>query len=96
MLGDRIREIRIAKRMSQVELAHIIGVTKQSISNWENENIQPSIEMLSRVADALSVSVDFLLDKKEGRYLNVTGLPEATVQHLQALVTALRQTEEDA
>ena len=93
MLGERIREIRMAKRLSQVELAKMVGVTKQSISNWENENIQPSIEMLSKLADVLTVSVDFLLEKKEGRYLNVTGLPEETIQHLQAIVTALRQSE---
>ena len=41
MLGDRIREIRLAKKISQVELAKLLGVTKQSVSNWENENIQP-------------------------------------------------------
>ena len=93
MLGDRIREIRLAKKMSQVELAKSLGVTKQSVSNWENENIQPSVEMLSRLADALSVSADFLLAKKEARYLDVTGLPESTIQHLQALIADLRKDD---
>ena len=91
MLGDRIREIRLAKKMSQVELANLLGVTKQSVSNWENENIQPSIEMLSRLSDVLAVSSDFLLSKEEIRYLDVTGLEETTIQHLQALITELKK-----
>ena len=91
MLGDRIREIRLAKKMSQVELANLLGVTKQSVSNWENENIQPSIEMLSRLSDVLAVSSDFLLSKEEVRYLDVTGLEETTIQHLQALITELKK-----
>lgn len=93
MLGDRIREIRLAKKMSQVELANLLGVTKQSVSNWENENIQPSIEMLSRLSDVLAVSSDFLLSKEEVRYLDVTGLEETTIQHLQALIAELRKSK---
>lgn len=46
MLSQRIRELRLALNISQVKLAEILGVTKQSVSNWENDNIQPSIEIL--------------------------------------------------
>lgn len=92
MLGDRIREIRLAKKMSQVELANILDVTKQSVSNWENENIQPSVEMLSKIADALSVTTDYLLSKEEKRYLDVTGVAEPIIQNLQSIVEALQNT----
>lgn len=37
MLHIHIRELRQARGMSQVELAKKLGVTKQSVSNWENE-----------------------------------------------------------
>ena len=93
MLSDRIREIRIAKRISQVELARQLGVTKQSVSNWENDNIQPSVEMLSRIADALSVSTDYLLGRDEKRYLDISGLSEDAIQTLQELVNILKQTK---
>lgn len=72
MLNGRIREIRMAKKMSQVELANILGVTKQSVSNWENDNIQPSIEMLIKLSKTLSVSSDYLLGIDERRFLDVT------------------------
>ena len=57
MLNEKIREIRLAKKMSQVELAKTLSVTKQSVSNWENDNIQPSIEMLVKIADAFQPTI---------------------------------------
>ena len=91
MLGDRIREIRLAKKMSQVELAKTLGVTKQSVSNWENENIQPSIEMLSKIADSLSVTTDYLLSRENKRYLDVTGVSESLIQNLQAIIEEVKE-----
>ncbi len=38
-LNENIRRLRMARNISQVELAKALGVTKQSISNWENNNI---------------------------------------------------------
>ncbi len=90
MLSTRIREIRTAKRISQVELAKALGVTKQSVSNWENDNIQPSVDMLARIADALSVSADYLLGRDDKRHLDVTGLSEDAIQRLQALIDIMR------
>lgn len=90
MLSTRIREIRTAKRISQVELAKTLGVTKQSVSNWENDNIQPSVDMLARIADALSVSADYLLGRDDKRHLDVTGLSEDAIQRLQALIDIMR------
>ena len=40
MLGQRIFELRAACGWSQVELAKKLSVAKQTVSNWENENIQ--------------------------------------------------------
>ena len=61
MLNERIRELRTAIGFSQVELAEKLGVSKQSVSNWENDNIQPSIEMLIKIAHTFNVSTDYLL-----------------------------------
>lgn len=59
MLGDNIRLLRSVRGISQVELGEKLNVSKQSISNWENGNIQPSIEMLMKIADFFSVSTVF-------------------------------------
>ena len=67
MLNQRIRELRLARKMSQVELAKALYVTKQSVSNWENDNIQPSVEMLMKLAKVFSVSTDYLLGMEGGQ-----------------------------
>ena len=89
MLNQRIRLLRQARNISQVELAKRLGVTKQSVSNWENDNIQPSIEMLIRLAEFFSVSTDYLLGRDSGEYLDVSGLPKRVVAHLQLLIEDL-------
>ena len=48
MFAVRIKNLRLTKGLNQVQLADKLGVKKQSISNWENDNIQPSIEMLKK------------------------------------------------
>lgn len=91
MLNQRIREVRQARGMSQVELAGLLGVTKQSVSNWENDNIQPSIEMLVKLAQVLAVSTDYLLGLDGRQMLDVSGLSPRTVGHLQLLIEDIRE-----
>lgn len=91
MLNQRIRLLRQSRNMSQVELAKRLNVTKQSVSNWENDNIQPSIEMLIKLANVFSVSTDYLLGRTSNQYLDVDGLPPNVVAHLQQLVEDLRK-----
>ena len=91
MLSQQIRSLRLARKMSQVELAGLLGVTKQSVSNWENDNIQPSVDMLERIASVFAVPTDYLLGLDTREYLDVSGLSPAVVAHLRQLVEDLRR-----
>ena len=91
MLNDRIKELRQAKRMTQVDLAKSLGLTKQCVSNWENDNVLPSVEMLSRLADFFGVSTDYLLCRDEGHTLNVGGLSPDAIAHVQEIVSDLKK-----
>ena len=90
MLAERMRELRVAKGMSQVDLARKISVSKQSVSNWENDNIQPSIDMLTRMADCLSVSTDYLLGRDDRQYIEVQGLSAEQLAHVQQIIDDIR------
>ena len=90
MLGQRISELRIALGWSQVELAKRLGVAKQTVSNWENENIQPSIEMLIRLSKLFNVTTDYLLGLDKVPRLNVEGLPTTVISHLALLIDDYR------
>jgi len=89
-LNTNIKQLRMARNLSQVELAKALGVTKQSISNWENNNIQPSIDMLIRIADFFSVSTDFLLGLDERKYIEITGLADDQLAHIAAIIDDIR------
>lgn len=51
MFANRLKFLRQSKGLTQVQLAEKLGVKKQSVSNWENDNIMPSVEMLIKTAD---------------------------------------------
>lgn len=92
MLGNRIKTLRTARNMSQVELAAALHVSKQSISNWENDNILPSVEIIIKIAKFFSCSADYLLELDDAAqsYIDVSGLPQHQVAHLQAIAADLR------
>ena len=90
MLGQRICELRTALGWSQVQLATRVGAAKQTISNWENDNIQPSIEMLVRLSKIFGVTTDYLLGLEDVPRLDVEGLPSNVVAHLELLIQDYR------
>lgn len=90
MLNDRIKELRQARHMTQVELAKALGLTKQCVSNWENDNVAPSVEMLVKIADYFCVSTDYLLGRDESLNLNVSDLTTDEIVHIQQLINDLK------
>ena len=58
---ENLRKLREEARISQKQLAEIIGVSQQSINKYENHNIEPDIETLIRIADHFGTSVDYLI-----------------------------------
>lgn len=91
MLGQRINELRIALGWSQVQLAEKLSISKQTVSNWENDNIQPSIEMLVRIAKLFHVSTDYLLGLDNAQTINVDGLPKSFIAHLTQIIEDYKQ-----
>ena len=85
-LNENIKKLRLARGLNQVEFARALSVTKQCVSNWENDNVLPSIEMLVRIADFFSISTDFLLGRSCDCVLDVTHLTEEQLAHLRLLV----------
>lgn len=61
-LGEKILELRKKKGFSQEELGDRIGVTRQTISNWELGETSPNPEQLKLLSKELNVSIDELLD----------------------------------
>lgn len=60
-LSENIRRLRLEKELTQETLSEFLGVTSQSISNWERGESYPDITMLPEIAGFFRVSVDDLL-----------------------------------
>lgn len=86
MFAERVKELRQSRNMNQVQLAKALCVTKQTVSNWENDNIQPSISMLIKIADYFSVSTDYILGRDDNKYIDVGGLTNEQVTHIRQII----------
>lgn len=61
--GDNMMLIRKKKGLSQAALGKAIGTSGDVIGRYERGDIKPSIDVVSKIADALEVSVDYLIGK---------------------------------
>ncbi len=60
--GEKIKQLRQAKNLTQSDLANQLNVERSTISSYETKNHQPSHDKLVALAESLGVSVDFLLN----------------------------------
>jgi len=65
MLGEKIKKYREEKKITQVEVAEILGVKPATISKYEAGALEPNIESLKKLAELFEVSVDELLKEDE-------------------------------
>lgn len=65
MIGNRIKNLRLEKNMTQSELSRLVNVPQNTLSDIEHDYYEPKVSALSRFANALGITVDDLLDSKE-------------------------------
>ena len=59
----RLRELRNESGLTQNEIAAKLGVSGQTILNWENGIYEPKINQLIQLADLFNVTVDYLIER---------------------------------
>ena len=82
VFAERLKQLRAERRISQAQLAKKINVTQSAVAGWEICKAEPGHETLCTVADALGVTLDYLLGRTDnplstvqtpaGPYLEVT------------------------
>jgi transcriptional regulator with XRE-family HTH domain len=68
--GEKITMLRKQLKYSQDDLAKKIGTSAPIVGRYEREEIKPSIDVASKLADALDVSLDYLLGKTDRMVLD--------------------------
>ena len=61
MLGQNLKDMRIKNKYNQEDIAEQLGVTKQTISNWEKGKRTPDIDSLIKLANIYQVTLDSLI-----------------------------------
>lgn len=61
ILADKIMNLRKQQGMSQEELAHQLGISRQSVSKWESGASIPDLDKILKLSDLFGVSTDYLL-----------------------------------
>lgn len=80
--GQKILMLREEKQLKQSELAQAIGVTEATLSRYENDKRKPRGEIALKIAKALNVSIDYLLDDNiTNRFANISSneIPDTTL-----------------
>ncbi len=83
--GERITQLRKRLKMSQEDIAKKIGTSAPVVGRYERGEIKPSVEVAAKIADALEVTIDYLVGRAEEiitdkkmlkRLEGIEGLPE--------------------
>lgn len=86
MIGDRIRWLRTRRKMSQADLAEVLGMSDQQVHRWENSHSKPDIEALGKLAKVFDVTSDYLIglsdDPRGNRAVELSERELAIIQAL--------------
>lgn len=77
-IGSKIRQSRKEAKITQEQAAEALGVSRQTISNWENEKSYPDIISVLKMSDLYNVSLDYLLKGESAMNSYVEYLDEST------------------
>lgn len=65
IFGERLKQARNSKGISQRAAAEVFGLTKVGYQNYEYGRHSPTLEMSTRLADFFNVSIDYLLGRTD-------------------------------
>ena len=70
MIGKRIKAARLAKGLTQVQLADKLNVTQKYLSRWETGERVPALESIKILCEVLEISADYLIGIKKHEEYN--------------------------
>ena len=63
IFGERLKELRLYKKMTQEKLGNLLGVSGNTIYAWETDKQEPSMITLLKLSEIFEVSLDYLFGK---------------------------------
>lgn len=91
--SEKLKKLRKEKKVTQEQLAKIIGVERSSIGKYET-GTQPSTDIMKRIADYFGVTVDYLLGREETKKAPVSPAVTTEDEELMEYLEELRSRPE--
>ena len=90
MFSEKLKALRIGKKMSQKALADKLGVSKSVVSFYESGERFPSYGVLIKISRIFNVTTDYLLDVERERMVDVSELSENDISVVNSVIMALK------
>ena len=89
-MGEKLKSLRIEKKLTQKQVADRIGLAISAVSSYESGTRYPSYDVLVKLARIFHVPTDYLLGITNTRNIDVTGLNDNEIELVLQLVDTLR------
>jgi len=95
--GERLSIVRKRRKMSQADLGKIISINGDAYGRYERDEVKPTIEMANKIANALKISLDYLVGNTDleldtetlKRVEDISKLSDDNKKHIYILLDAL-------
>jgi transcriptional regulator with XRE-family HTH domain len=91
--GDKLKQLRTLKGLSQEQLANRMSITKSMVSAYENSVRLPSYDVLIKIALFFNTSMDYFFGFDKRKFLDVTDLSDVQISIVSSLVDELRKSK---
>ncbi|WP_305774847.1 helix-turn-helix domain-containing protein [Lactococcus lactis] len=89
--GDKLRALRMEKKLTQNDLAARLGIVGASVSSYEKSKQYPSVEVLIQLCQIFDVSADYLLGLSDDKNFNISTLTDEQLQIVLRLINEFEQ-----
>ncbi|MDT2898357.1 helix-turn-helix domain-containing protein [Lactococcus lactis] len=89
--GDKLRALRMEKKLTQNDLAARLGIVGASVFSYEKSKQYPSVEVLIQLCQIFDVSADYLLGLSDDKNFNTSTLTDEQLQIVLRLINEFEQ-----
>lgn len=90
-IGNRIKELRKEKGMTQTQLAEKLNMTKSIVSAYETDVKSPSYNSLIKISEIFNVTTDYLLGTENRKSIDLEGLSDVQIDLIKNLIYELKK-----
>lgn len=95
MLGEKLKKLRSEKKLTQKELADILGIPRGTYAHYEINKRAPDFELLKETAQYFNVSLDYLLDRTNVKNYDLTSEDQKDISKILEKVLDVFMHEND-